>query len=794
MLGRCKVRVVGIHTDNKTALPSASLPWAVPMQPITSAANSGIGHAPVGPIEGTTVIIQFLDEHGQIPMMLGTIAGVPGISNVDDVDSFSPAEDQLAISDQAAADTSTESTSTPTEQPTTATETTGEKYLGSLTKEQYDKMKEAIGKKESGGNYGAVGGSGGAYCGKYQFGIAPLEDLGYIKRGTYKTYTGKATTWDLPDIWTGKDGISSKSSFLSNTTAQEIIMDKYIKRNYIACQFNGKEIPEKLAGLLAVAHNQGSGSIKKFLAGQTTADGFGTTNMAYYSLVYAAVCGHKTNEPPTKENIYETAIDKGSPTANAKDNTKYDVSKAPVAQKKAVAQAEAAAKGFADPNGKYPLKDFLGEQDTPRLSRSQRLSRTIIGEKEADMTTGIPIAGNNVMWDQPPSAYGAKYPFNHVYSSESGHVLEFDDTPEAERINLHHTTGTFFEMYPDGSLVAKTVGTHIQIIEQDGLFYIGGSGHLTVYGDLSINVVGQCNIDVSGDASVKVSGNGYVDVAGNLNQKVGGAYNIECASMSVKSGGNIALDGSEIHMNDGSSVATTPAPTYAPTITLPEIVSRDDREAMILENTPQGEATAKHTETPPMTQTPAPSNETPPADTPTVSTTCDFVSVDENTQLSGSYKIKDLCKDGPFPVGKGQHGISDKELACNLKQLCLNILEPLKAKYGALGFKVNSGFRPAGGNISHASSGKISQHEKGMAADISFSAVRGKPGDRKKFYELAQEIKDLVPFDQMLLEYTDKGSVWIHLSYNPAGRRTDSTRLMTFNNHKSIGNGLILRE
>jgi hypothetical protein len=75
-LGRCKVRIFGYHIDDLTVLPKADLPWAIPMQPITSAATSGIGIAPVGPVEGTWVFGWFLDnEEGQQPVMMGTLAG-----------------------------------------------------------------------------------------------------------------------------------------------------------------------------------------------------------------------------------------------------------------------------------------------------------------------------------------------------------------------------------------------------------------------------------------------------------------------------------------------------------------------------------------------------------------------------------------------------------------------------------------------------------------------------------------------------------------------------------------------
>lgn len=75
-LGRCQVRVVGLHTHDKTQLPTQQLPWATPVQPIGSAAMNGIGYTPVGPVEGTTVIIMFADEYMQQPIMLGTVGGI----------------------------------------------------------------------------------------------------------------------------------------------------------------------------------------------------------------------------------------------------------------------------------------------------------------------------------------------------------------------------------------------------------------------------------------------------------------------------------------------------------------------------------------------------------------------------------------------------------------------------------------------------------------------------------------------------------------------------------------------
>lgn len=77
-IGRFRVRCFGWHSDNKTELPTSALPWAQPIQDITSAAINGIGTSPTGIVEGTWVIGFFLDgQLAQRPVILGTIAGIP---------------------------------------------------------------------------------------------------------------------------------------------------------------------------------------------------------------------------------------------------------------------------------------------------------------------------------------------------------------------------------------------------------------------------------------------------------------------------------------------------------------------------------------------------------------------------------------------------------------------------------------------------------------------------------------------------------------------------------------------
>ena len=77
-LGRCRVRILGWHTADKAELPTADLPWAYPLMPITSASQVGVGEAPIGPVEGTWVMGYYRDgELAQEPVMVGTLPGIP---------------------------------------------------------------------------------------------------------------------------------------------------------------------------------------------------------------------------------------------------------------------------------------------------------------------------------------------------------------------------------------------------------------------------------------------------------------------------------------------------------------------------------------------------------------------------------------------------------------------------------------------------------------------------------------------------------------------------------------------
>ena len=86
------------------------------------------------------------------------------------------------------------------------------------------------------------------------------------------------------------------------------------------------------------------------------------------------------------------------------------------------------------------------------------------------------------------------YPFNHVHETESGHVLELDDTPDKERIHLYHRKGTRVEVDKDGNYIEKVVKDKYSVILGDDTVTISGKVTVNITGDVDISVGGKTNI------------------------------------------------------------------------------------------------------------------------------------------------------------------------------------------------------------------------------------------------------------------------------------------------------------
>jgi hypothetical protein len=73
-----------------------------------------------------------------------------------------------------------------------------------------------------------------------------------------------------------------------------------------------------------------------------------------------------------------------------------------------------------------------------------------------------------------------------VTVTQSGHVIEYDDTPGHERIRIFHKSGTYTEVNNQGQSVSKII--------DDGWEIVVKNKHVFVGGDTTIIVTGNCSI------------------------------------------------------------------------------------------------------------------------------------------------------------------------------------------------------------------------------------------------------------------------------------------------------------
>jgi GH24 family phage-related lysozyme (muramidase) len=814
-LGRCQVRIIGLHTHDKQKLPTEDLPWAYPMQSITSAAMSGIGSTPLGLVEGTSVLIAFQDVDLQYPIMIGSLGGIPQKSSSIDVDDstlklmidgeLKQSNEQSNVIIDGNGNALLDSNGAP------VTSTQPEPTLVNT-----NSLKRAI-----------------EFTASQQC-IELIKRFEGLRLTSYQDSIGKWTIGYGTTIINGQPVVEGMN--ITTAQANEYLLFTLNTDHAPAVKRNVRALitQSMFDALCCFTYNVGSGNFAKstllkdlntskyldaaagFLqwdkAGGVILAGLTKRRIAEKDLFLNDGIPNSAGELPPSETTTTTT---GTTTTTTSGAT----------------QSISSTSGFVDPKGKYPL--YINEPDTNRLARHEEISKTIVYKKDAALDTGIPTSTGS-SWDQSPNPYNATYPFNHVMMTESGHILEFDDTPNSERIHLYHKSGTFTEIDANGTQVNRIVGDGYEILERNGYVHINGSlnvtvdganntlvkntYNLTVNGVANINVMNDANLFVSGDLNasvgnafrlrahnvfiegdtVDIKSNGHLKVNGStIDAKADGACNIEGGGeVSVKAGGNAKFDGAQVHLGMGanSAAAASPSGVDSPAgvveTSMPEfnkltVITRGSSAAGVYETPDEGDASVyqqkqinsgaiKSEEIAPVTKI-----ESAPTETNTVTAlpkSCDIISMKQTFEpsfkLSTNYTLSALTSNGSrMPVA--QQGISAQEIVCNLKGLSENVLEVIRNYYP--NFVITSAFRRPG---DVAASSKTSDHYLGCAVDIVIPNA-----NRNGHYDAIKRIQQLVPYDQLLLEYQGSQTVWIHISYKYTGNKK---QVFTMKDHKRI--------
>lgn len=786
-LGRCKVRIFGLHSENKQELATADLPWAIVMQPVTSAAMSGIGFSPVGPVEGSWVVVIFTDPDKQQPVIIGTLGGIPQEQKSTN-STYVEQSNQVKTSDGTVLTDSSGAPVVVAGESATTTATTEVKKVTALTLSAYGfaelKSHEGLASLDKAAR--RIGNDS-----------TPAETKIYPYKDTSGIWT---IGWGSTYLINGEK--VTENSIISKKDADTLLSSK-LDTEFIAGVKRRTQVPltqSMFDSLVSMAYNMGISGLFNSAIGTSL-------NAGKYAEAAAFIPQTKTNNGvllgrrnkeqalflkdgiPTAEGEIIPPLSSQETTAAAADRTENP---AVIRRVGAIVVSDELnpidGEGFKDPNKVYPK--WINEPDTHRLARSESIDKTVVFSKEAARARNVKTASGST-WNQPQVPFNAKYPFNHVFATESGHIEEWDDTTGSERRHSYHKSGTFYEVDSNGTRVTRIVGDDYEILERNG--------NLVVRGSCNVTIQGNSNVRVENNSIVEVLGNATLNVTGNLTQAVSGDYR-------VRVGGQFSVDAAnKIYWNSDKSSGVT-LPTEG-AIASPEfgVLTTTNRTTSIDSNyeTPEEGSSAEFAQANVASGAVNP-EETPPTVTPTTEekvveqkaaapnySTCGEDIKNAATFTSG-FKLTDNFTLGQICVGKSgipsgvNYGRSAADIVCNLRLLTANCIEPIKAKYPNI--VITSAWRSEAHNTREGGS-KTSDHLSGQAIDFQLSGF-----NRKQHYDSIIEIQKMLPaFKQLILEY--KGATtWIHISFDINNNKMQALTIDAAINKTLKSGGYVLKE
>jgi hypothetical protein len=158
-----------------------------------------------------------------------------------------------------------------------------------------------------------------------------------------------------------------------------------------------------------------------------------------------------------------------------------------------------------------------------------------------------------------------------VYSTETGHLFEFDDSSDHNRILLSHSSGSYFEYSNDGTLVSHIVSKMFEVVSSSKSSLIEGDSIETIDGGLKLKVNksdtsgNNYDIEIGSNASFNVmvrSGSCNFHVNGNVNMFANDDINMTCDNfrldasnkVTISSGDKMLLDSSGENDINGSPI------------------------------------------------------------------------------------------------------------------------------------------------------------------------------------------------------------------------------------------------
>ena len=185
--------------------------------------------------------------------------------------------------------------------------------------------------------------------------------------------------------------------------------------------------------------------------------------------------------------------------------------------------------------------------------------------------SGIQGAQVTTNFQEPLSSYKAQYPYNHVFESESGHLIEIDDTPQSERLHWYHRSGTFTEIGPKGTRVDRVHDDKYDMIWKNHRMKVGGSSVTNIGGNYENKIGGSSIINAGGSSSffinngnydINVKGGSFIVSTSISNSAPPGQQgerdelvsSMKSGDITIAAGGTLTLQGKKISFGDDEQI------------------------------------------------------------------------------------------------------------------------------------------------------------------------------------------------------------------------------------------------
>lgn len=156
---------------------------------------------------------------------------------------------------------------------------------------------------------------------------------------------------------------------------------------------------------------------------------------------------------------------------------------------------------------------------------------------------------------EPNHNIAPSYPKNKVIRTKK-HTIELDDTEGKERINIHHTSGSYIEFLPDGSVVVDIKKDLYLKVAGDKFLHVLGEEKSNIEGDSDKSVVGQFTqssetgillaCPIPGNSSMFIK----IDADTSANNPTSGAIELSAPiSIEMKTEGNINMNCAFVQTN-----------------------------------------------------------------------------------------------------------------------------------------------------------------------------------------------------------------------------------------------------